>query len=622
MCGIAGIHDRRTVVSEEQLQEMAKTMKHRGPDSTGFYISKNRKTGFAHNRLAIIDLSATANQPMSNEDDTVWIVFNGEIYNFQTIRKSLIKKGHRFKSKGDSEVILHLFEEKGIRLFKDLNGMFAFCLFDENNEDIFIARDRVGIKPLYYYFKNGLFAFASEIKALLTIPQVSKDLDLEGLDFYFTLGYIPQDLSIFKDIKKLRPGCYLKFNGYDINIFTYWNLNSRRRKLNSWNESDLIDALEDKLTDAVKIRMISDVPIGSFLSGGLDSSLVTKIMSQQSNKPLNTFTIGFDSAEHNETPYARIVANQIESNHKEYFVKINAVDSLEKLLYYFDEPFADASLIPTYYISKIAKEYVTVILSGDGGDELFAGYNWYTWVLLLTRLKKQFGSKANLMTYLAKLLPEGFEGKHILSVLNSDISHQFLERISFFNPQEKLSLYKNELKKMKGEQSTETRYLEFFECIEGDCIERMTITDFHYYLPEDILTKVDRASMGVSLETRLPWLDHRLIEFAYSLPSNLKINGKRKKYLTKELAKKLLPKNFLLERKQGFCIPINEWMKDRLGDMLQEELENRFISEFLNKDYVYKLLDKHRKHRKINYGAKLFSILFFSMWYRRYIGQQ
>jgi len=500
--------------------------------------------------------------------------------------------------------------------------MFAFCIFDETNNTLFLARDRVGIKPLYYYFKNGLFAFSSEIKPLLKLSEISRELDLEGLDFYFTLGYIPEDLSIFKDIKKLKPGHYLQFNGCNFTVVNYWNLRSKKRILNEYNENDLVDILEDKLSDAVKIRMISDVPIGSFLSGGLDSSLVATFMAKESSLPVNTFTVGFDSVKYDETPYARIVANQIKSNHKEISVKIDAVDSLEKLLHYFDEPFADSSLIPTYYISKVAKEDVTVILSGDGGDELFGGYNWYTWVLLLTRLKKQLRGAAKISSDIAKLLPEWFEGKHFLSVLNFDLFHQFLERISFFSPKEKISLYKNELKDAMKRQNSENSFMKFFKYTDGDPIEKMTLTDFHYYLPEDILTKVDRASMAVSLETRLPWLDHRLVEFAYSLPSNLKINGKRKKYLTKELAKKLLPKNFLLERKQGFCIPINIWMKDRLGEMLKEELENKYMSEFFNKEYIYEILDKHRNYRKINYGAKLFSILFFSMWYRRYIGPQ
>jgi asparagine synthase (glutamine-hydrolysing) len=345
-------------------------------------------------------------------------------------------------------------------------------------------------------------------------------------------------------------------------------------------------------------------------------------MAKESSRPVNTFTVGFDSVKYDETPYARAVANQIKSKHKEISINIDAVDSLEKLLHYFDEPFADSSLIPTYYISKAAKEEVTVILSGDGGDELFGGYNWYTWVVLLTRLKKQLGGAAKISADIAKLLPEWFEGKHFLSVLNSELSHQFLERISFFSPLEKMSLYKNELNEVMAKQKSENKYLEFFKYVDGDPIEKMTVTDFYYYLPEDILTKVDRASMAVSLETRLPWLDHRLVEFAYSLPSSLKIKGKTKKYLTKELAKKLLPENFPLERKQGFCVPMNEWMRGRLGDMLQEELENRYLSEFLNKDYIHEILDKHRNHKKIDYGAKLFSILFFSMWYRRYIGKQ
>jgi len=603
------------------LVKMARTMGYRGPNSTGIYVSKDKKSGLAHDRLSIIDLSESANQPMRNEDASVWLVFNGEIYNFRDLRASLQERGHRFRSKSDPEVILHLYEEKGIDLLEDLNGMFAFCLFDEKKNEFYIARDRVGIKPLYYCFKNGMFAFSSELKALLTLPQVKKDLDLIGLDYYFTLGYIPEDLSIFRDIKKLRPGHYLHYDGHQIRIERYWRLESKKIDLSSTSETDLVDMLEEKLKDAVKIRMVSDVPIGTFLSGGLDSSLVTSFMAQAASHPINTFTIGFESDEYNETAYARLIADDIGSIHREHPVELDAIDTLDKLIYHFDEPFADSSLIPTYYISKVAKENVTVILSGDGGDELFGGYNWYSWVLLVERLKRKLGFASGMLSNLGDILPDRIKHKHLLSVLRLDQPDSFLERVLFFNDRQKDRLYENDLRPVWSERHPRDRFLSFFNGTHGDLIDKMCITDFHYYLPEDILTKVDRASMAVSLETRVPWLDHRLVEFAYSIPSDLKIRNGRKKYLPKKLAEKVLPKDFPVERKQGFCIPISQWMRNRMGDMLEEELRNKSLSEYLNTQYVREMLNSYRKQKNINHGPRLFSVLIFALWHKKFIHQ-
>jgi len=619
MCGISGIYNKNSIVQQDQLELMAKALIHRGPDATGYYISENKTTGLAHDRLSIIDLSEYANQPMCNEDESVWLVFNGEIYNFKKLRDSLIKKGHHFRSEGDSEILIHLYEEVGIDLLEDLNGMFSFCIFDEKNGRLFIARDRVGIKPLYYYFKNGMFAFSSELKALLKLPEISSDLDLNAIDFYFTVGYIPEDLSILRDIKKLKPAHYIEFNGQDINIKNYWNLESRKYSLNNYSEEDLTNLLEDKLRDAVKLRMISDVPIGSFLSGGIDSSLVTTIMAQESENTINTFTIGFKSEEFDETPYAQIIANATKSNHTEHVVEIDAINTLEKLILHFDEPFADSSLIPTYYVSKMAKEHVTVILSGDGGDELFGGYNWYTWVLFLQRLKRKLGSLEKLFPYFGRNLPEHSGLKHLFSALSLDTASQFLERISFFSMEEKEKLYKNRLKKHREQEKSEFHFLKSFDSFKGELIEKMTLTDFHYYLPEDILTKVDRASMAVSLETRVPWLDHKLIEFAYSLPPGFRLNGNKKKYLPKQLAKKILPKNFPLERKQGFCIPLGQWMRGNLGRMLEDELDSKFLTDYIDTKYVYEILIKSRKFKKNNCGPKLFSVLIFALWLKKYM---
>ncbi len=619
MCGIAGVHYKNSQVSEKHIKTMLETMQHRGPDFSGLHLSGDRKSGIGHNRLSIIDLSSSANQPMCNEDGTQWLVFNGEIYNFVELRNYLLKRNHKFKSYGDSEVILHLYEEKGINLLEDLNGMFAFCLFSEDEHRFFLARDRIGIKPLYYYFKNGRFAFSSELKALLSLPFISRNIDFEALNYYFALGYIPEDLSIFEDIKKLKPGHYLSLNENNFSIVQYWDLLKKKQQLSTYCESELIDLLEEKLRDSISLRKVSDVPVGSFLSGGLDSSLVSTLMAQESRDPIATFTIGFDSARYNEIPYARPVADYIKSKHTEYYVQIDAIYALEKLIEYFDEPFADSSLIPTFFVSKLAKKHVTVILSGDGGDELFGGYNWYSWVLFLNKLKNIMGQSTDYISRFAYFLPKNFRGKNFLSKLNLSPAEQYMERISIFNSFESGKLYSNEFKQNLDLDAIKNKFIKRFNKIDGNLVDKMTLTDFHLYLPEDILTKVDRASMAVSLEVRVPWLDHRMVEFAFSLPSQLKINGSKKKYLTKQLAKKLFSFHFSLERKHGFNLPVDFWMKGQLGNFLENQLRTKPFPGYINLDYVESLLYEQRKSKRANYGAKLFSVLFFIMWYKKYL---
>lgn len=622
MCGLAGIYRKKENVTNEELRAMAAAIRHRGPDSSGFYVSPDKSVGLAHNRLSIIDLSESANQPMCDERGKIWLIFNGEIYNYLELRRSLLEKGHRFKSKSDSEVILHLYEEKGIDLLGDLNGMFALALFDENTGAMYLARDRVGIKPLYYSFKNGGLAFASEVKSLLGLPHVSRDLDLRALDFYFAMGYIPSDLCIFKDIRKLKPAHYLRFNEEAVQTARYWSLTTSGPRAEAVNDGELVDILEEKLRNSVRGQMVSDVPVGCFLSGGLDSSLVAKLMAQEAGQPINTFTIRFDSPGHDESAFARIMARDIKSEHHESLVKIDAAEAMDKLVGHFDEPFADSSLIPTYYVSKLARERVTVILSGDGGDELFGGYNWYSWVLRLSKTAKSWDSWARRLSGLGGILPDGSRAGRFFSALGQDPAEQFLERVSIFNGPERGRLYARSLSGLPAGRAPETEIQDFFRGVQGDLVSRMTITDFHYYLPEDILTKVDRASMAVSLETRVPWLDHELAEFAFSLPSDFRIRAGEKKFLPKLLARKMLPPDLPLQRKQGFCIPVDDWMRGRLGTVLEEELNANggSVKRILNLDYVRGLMARHRKHPGVGLGTRLFSILVFSKWFRRYSG--
>lgn len=620
MCGISGFFTPRGEIDPKLLHAMAQKMRHRGPDHTGFYSSPDRRIGLAHNRLAILDISEAGNQPMQDATGSRRIIFNGEIYNFLELRKDLQRKGHVFRSNCDTEVMLRLYEEKGIDFLEYLNGIFAFCIYDEKRRILFLARDRVGVKPLYYVVKDGNFAFASEPKALLCLPFVSRDLDIGALDAYFTIGYIPYDLCIFRDIRKLMPAHYLILDlaSGNLSIDCYWNLQDHTSDLSSTPEVELTDILESILRDAIRIQKISDVPIGSFLSGGVDSSIVSTLMAEMTDEPINTFNISFDSTEHDESPYALIVAENIGSKHTETRVEMDAVSSLYHLIDNFDEPFADSSMIPTYYVSKVAKERVTVVLSGDGGDELFGGYNWYSWVLRLQHIEERFGSLSTALRWMGSKMPEGMAGQHLLASLCSDPGYQFLERTSCFQAAEKLSLYSREFSEAVRVQDFGNIFMKRFRAYDGDLIQRMTKMDFNCYLPEDILTKVDRASMAVSLEARVPWLDHRLVEFAFSLPSHFKIHKGRKKYLPKLLAKKLLPRNLPLERKKGFSIPLQQWMRGDLGIMLETLLSSKQSQNYIDCNKTSELLKTYKSDLSSKQAVKLYAILLFLLWHDKY----
>ena len=621
MCGISGVFDPRGAIEQSLLEKMAATTRHRGPDHTGYYVSPDRRVGLAHNRLSIIDLSEAGNQPMVGADGKRWIVFNGEIYNFPELRSEMESRGCVFRSHSDTETLLELYGEKGEAALEELNGMFAFCIYDAEKRSLFLARDRVGIKPLYYTCRDGHFAFASEIKPLLKLPFVSKELDPLALDAYLTFRYIPEDLCIFRDIRKLRPAHCLRFSmvSGNVSVERYWNLTELTSDPVRVAEGEALDIFDEKLRDAVRLRMISDVPIGCFLSGGVDSSIVAALMARASNGPIKTFNISFDSEDRDESHYARIVSESIGSEHTERRMKMNAVSVLEKLIDNYDEPFADSSMIPTYYVSKVARESVTVVLSGDGGDELFGGYNWYDWPVRLGKLRRNLGPLARIVGTMGKSLPHwDTTWRRVLEGLSQDDAGQFLQRTSFFSQAEKQNICRLNPRQSGGEDFSH-RFLEVFRGFDGDLVRRMTLTDFHMYLAEDILTKVDRASMAVSLEARVPWLDHRLVEFAFSLPSALRIKNGRKKHLPKELARKLLPKSLTIERKKGFCIPVNEWMRGELGTMLEAELHEETFADQFDSGFLLQLLSEHRENPRRKYGPKLFAILTLSLWLRRFL---
>lgn len=610
MCGICGwIH--KEGVDRKILESMTRRLRHRGPDAQQVEILGS--VGLGHARLSIIDLSEQGNQPICNEDKSLYLVYNGEFYNYNDYRENLIKQGHTFKSRTDSEVVLHLFEEEGLDFLQKIRGMFAFAIWNRKNKELLLVRDRVGIKPLYYYHDGRNFIFASELKAILQHPEVSKKIDPDALSAYFTMGYIPREMSIFKSIKKLLPGHYLIFKDTNFDIHRYWLLPEVDRRYDFSDEESLIEELYALLEESVRLRLISDVPLGLFLSGGIDSSIVASLAAKNSTKPIKTFSIGFDTEKYDELFYARTIAEHIGAEHHEFIVSLDDADILNKLMYFYDEPFADSSAIPTYYVSDITRARVKVALSGDGGDELFGGYNWYIWTLKQNELEYLPLFFRNFISNISTILPINYKGRHFLSVLNHNEYETFHERIRFFSEDELSNLLRFPI--ISKHRDTLKR---FYLNAGNDALERMTRTDFSYYLPDDILTKVDRASMAVSLEARVPLLDHKVCEFAFSLPDKFKIRNGIKKYVLKKLAGRLLPPRFQLERKQGFSIPLKEWMQGNLGNTVIDAQHNAEIKCIINEKLVKDLLLQHRSGLADN-GQKLWAILIFALWADKYL---
>jgi asparagine synthase (glutamine-hydrolysing) len=616
MCGIVGVVQKNKAISPELILKMRDTFSHRGPDDAGVWINSDKSIGLGHRRLSIIDLSSAGHQPMSDEKGDIWITYNGEIYNFPQIKKELEAKGYIFKSHTDTEVVIYAYKEWGYDCLNRFNGMFAFAIYDDRNKKVFLARDRAGKKPLYYSECNGKFVFASEIKAILRDPEFPKEIDYTALNFYFTFGYIPFELSIFKYIRKLPPAHVMVYNteSCDYKIQRYWNIPEPDGR--KYKEGELLDELEYLLEDAVRLRLISDVPLGAFLSGGVDSSMVVAMMSKVSSRSVKTFSIGFEEQKYNELPYARIVAEYFKTEHTELIVKSDAFGILPELVKHFDEPFADSSMIPTYYVSKLTKDYVTVALSGDGGDELFGGYSSY-----FGTLGNYYAAKfipafvRRLISGGAEILSDKFVGKRQLLRLRFNPQMAFIDRMShsFFKDRYRKRLLNNEFLNVLGNEygKPEKTVYDILINQNADFVNSLGITDFVSYLPEDILTKVDRMSMKVSLETRCPLLDYRVIEFAFrKVNGQYKIKHLLRKYLLKTLAKKILPKELDIKRKCGFGIPVAEWFRGELSGQVRDIILKDNI--YFNKVYIEKLLDEHKTG--IDHSARLYSLLVFCIW--------
>ncbi len=623
MCGIAGFVANgetppvaeRTVV----LDRMCRSLVHRGPDDQGMMVEGPVSLGMR--RLSIIDLVG-GHQPISGEDGTVTIVFNGEIYNFRDLQRQLETRGHTFRTRSDTEAIVHLYEEYGASCVDHLNGMFAFAIWDDRNRKLFIARDRTGEKPLYYTVTpTGAFVFGSEIKALLEHPDVERETNLDALDAYFTLGYVPDPLSIFRDIHKLPPGHHLTFADGRVSVQQYWDFTFE--PASSRREEDYLDELRALLDEAVRLRLISDVPLGAFLSGGIDSSTVVGLMARHMDQPVKTFSIGFHEDSYNELKYARLTAKKFGTDHHEFFVTPDIWEIVEELAWHFDEPFADSSAIPTYMVSKLAREHVTVVLSGDGGDELFAGYTRY----LVEQQRSGFANlpafmRKGIMQPLSRRLPHGARGRNYLHNISLDPLDRYLDSVSIFTGLNKQLLYSEDFRRrLGGDGFIAARFRDYGMKVKtGEPLDRLLYIDSKTYLPGDILTKVDRMSMAGSLEARVPLLDHKVIDFVTRIPASMKLTGHETKHLFKRAIKDLVPEEILNRPKQGFGVPIQEWINQQLRDRLRDTLREPRTRQrgYVEPAYLDVLLDEHERGRR-DHSMALWALLMLELWHRQFV---
>ena len=628
MCGIFGAISNN--LNYDDMVKATDLLHHRGPDDSGYHQDNDLFLG--HKRLSIIDLDSGP-QPIFNEDKSILIIFNGEIYNFNELKKELIKKGHTFETKTDTETIIHAYEEYGEDCVKHLRGMFAFAIWDKKLKKLFIARDRLGIKPLFYYQLNNSFIFSSEIKSILNLPGISKSIDYNGLASYFKLSYIPAPLTIYKNIKKLLPGHTLTYQTGKIKINKYWDLKISSFKSNS--EKYYIDNFMEILNESIKLRMISDVPIGAFLSGGIDSGLVVALMSLSSEAPINTFTMGFGGnigGYLDEREYAKQISKKYKTIHKEYEVIPEHSGILDKIVQSFDEPFADDSVIPSYYVSQIARKNVTVALSGLGGDELFAGYERYLG-FELGRYYKQLPAfiRKNIINKLINNLHERADGHYTINHLKRFIRFsddrgdlRYLGFISKMDNYFQRNLFNNSSNFQADFEQVDNIVLSYFNSpnVENDHdnLNRALYTDIKMYLPDDILTVTDRMSMHHSLEVRVPFIDHKLVEFVANIPSSLKIKWFRKKYLLKKASRKILPSSILNHTKQGFVGPTSTWLKNEMKPLVLNILSQKNLNkhEFLDHNSVKKILNEHFAGKEIH-DSLIWSLIIFQKWYDSYI---
>ena len=625
MCGIAGkiyFDDERTVTRKE-IRAMGNIMAHRGPDGEGVWIDGN--IGLAHRRLAIIDLSEAASQPMSNEDGSVWITFNGEIYNFQELRRELEQCGHIFRTHSDTEVIIHAYEEYGRNCLAKLRGMFAFAIWDTRFRTLFLARDRVGKKPLFYFMGPDRFLFASEIKALLTDDTVPREPDPTAVDHFLALGYVPGPMTAFLGIRKLPPAHWLELRDGEMETSRYWKLHyTPKRKIST---GDAIAELKWRLAESVRLRLVSDVPLGAFLSGGVDSSAVVIEMAKAMNVPVRTFSVGFGAAAFDERPFARRVAERYGTDHTELVVEAPVTDILSRLVWTYDEPFGDSSAVPSYAIAELTRQHVTVVLNGDGADETFAGYDWYKMDCLIQRGEIL---PVSMRQWFAALM-QGISGNknkkgmlwkvaRLAQVLALPPSRRYAQWTEHFCPRVRQRLYTSGFKENVKESDPDNLFVTAFCATDAkDWLDTVLEADVNLYLADDLLVKMDRATMSHSLEARSPFLDHVLMEFAASLPVSFKQNRGHKKHILKASLRKCVPDDLIYRPKMGFSVPIDQWFRQDLQEIAYDVL---LSPRALQRGYfapmeVTRLLAEHAG--AINHGVRLWDLLMLELWHRQFV---
>lgn len=627
MCGIAGkIRFDGAAVTTDELEQMGDAIRHRGPDDVGTYLSKNRRAGLSFRRLAIIDLSSKGHQPMSYHN-RYQIVFNGEIYNHRQQRARLESLGYSFRSQTDTEVILALYEEHGADCLRYLRGMFAFAIYDEQEQTLFCARDRVGKKPFKFYVDGRVFLFASELKAILTQPEYQKAPDYEAIHHYLTYQYVPAPKTGFEGIFKLEPGHSLTLDCVSgrHTINRYWRLDySQKLEL---SEADWKQRILHKLDESVRLRMMADVPLGAFLSGGIDSSAVVALMSRHTASPVKTFSIGFEEQRFSELKYAKLVAERFGTEHTEFVVKQDAIETLPLLVRHYEEPYADSSALPSYYVSKLTREHVTVALNGDGGDENFAGYSRYSvqqFALAYDRFRMLHSAVAKpvataLHRYLQTTLTE--RAHRFAQTLSKDYARRYVNYICYFTNEQKAQLYAPQFRERLVRLNSEDVMVGWFAKSQtDDRMDQTLYADFAGYLPDDLLAKVDIATMAVSLEGRSPFLDHELLELTAQIPFKLKLKGRdNKKYILKEALRGLVPDEVMFRPKMGFGVPIEDWFRGDLAGytedvLLSPKLEQRGL---FRREEVRRILYQH-KRTKVNFANQIWALLTLELWFQEY----
>ncbi len=617
MCGICGFVGN---YSRDLLEKMTDIMSHRGPDDRGFY--KDDDVGLGHRRLSIIDLQS-GHQPIFNENDSIVLIYNGETYNFSTLREDLLKKGHQFKTRTDSEVIVHLYEEHGERCVDYLRGMFAFAIWDKKKKELFLARDRFGIKPLYFTeTSSGIFIFASEIKSILQIPDVKREIDPIAVDQYFTFRYVPENRTMFKNIYKLEPGHILIRKNNNNEIKQYWDISFDNKPFFEKNENEVAQQLTELLQESIKLRLISDVPLGAYLSGGLDSSFMVALMSRICSEPLETFSIGFDDEKWDESLYSDLIAEEFHTNHHKLRAESKAIELIEKVIWHLDEPMADAATIPTYMMSKLTREYVTVVLSGEGADEIFAGYDKYKVLTSGNAIKSVVFSP--FFNLLSQIPYRNIKATRLCEYLGNvhDIARAYIRLQSVFSEKEKSFLYSDEYKKTLGNVNSSVEIIQKYITKFDDVLNNLLYVDIKTWLPNDVLLKNDKMTMANSIEARVPFLDHVFAEYCAHIPVKMKLKGLTDKYILRKAMQSVVPDTIIKRKKHGFTVPIQKWMAGSLLDYCKKVLSRENIERrgYLNYSFIEPLLNRDLDN--IYYRRQFWSVLTFELWCQIFLDRQ